>query len=50
MWSIAQTRLGSSATNAQIVSLWPKYYAQNSAVIGGDPNLLRPGEVLHLSG
>ncbi len=50
MWSIAQARIGPGATGTQIVALWPTYYAQNKAVIGSDPNLLRPGEVLHLSG
>ncbi len=50
MWSIARARIGPGATNAQIVVLWPQYYAQNKATIGGNPDLLRPGEVLHLTG
>lgn len=29
-------------------SLWPKIYAANRSIIGGNPNVLRAGQVLHI--
>lgn len=49
MWSLTASWLGPDATNAQIVAAWPTYYAQNRSVIGPDPSLLRPGEVLQVT-
>ncbi len=47
LWSITARTLGPSAGAAQIAARWPRWYAANRAVIGPDPNLLRPGQRLH---
>jgi hypothetical protein len=47
LWDIAARHLGPDATAADIAREWPRWYAANRAVIGADPNLLRPGELLH---
>jgi resuscitation-promoting factor RpfA len=47
LWDVAARHLGPNATAADIAREWPRWYAANRAVIGTDPNLLRPGEVLH---
>jgi nucleoid-associated protein YgaU len=46
LWLIAPRRLGSSATGAQLRAATDRWYATNHAVIGADPNLIRPGTVL----
>ncbi|MDT4943338.1 MAG: hypothetical protein QOH14_71 [Pseudonocardiales bacterium] len=46
LWRIAATRLGPDATSAEIADAWPHWYAANRAVIGADPALIRPGQVL----
>lgn len=48
LWLIEAHRLGPGATPARIARLWPALYAANSAVIGSDPGLLRPGQTLTL--
>ena len=45
LWSIAATELGPNATTTQIATRWPDWYAANRALIGPDPNLIRPGQV-----
>jgi hypothetical protein len=47
LWSIADRQLGSRATPTRIGALWPQWFAANRAVIGTDPDLIRPGQVLH---
>ncbi|TQS92414.1 hypothetical protein EU811_11610 [Arthrobacter sp. TS-15] len=46
LWSIAASRLGPFATDVDVALTWPKWYAANRAVIGGDPTVLLPGQVL----
>ena len=46
LWVIAARRLGQHASAAQIAGAWPRWYAVNAQVIGDDPSLIRPGEVL----
>lgn len=46
LWSIAARHLPPGATDAQIAAAWPHWYQANSAVIGADPDLVRPGQVL----
>jgi LysM repeat protein len=46
LWSIARSHLGEGATDIQIASAWPQWYAANRGVIGADPDLLRPGQRL----
>jgi hypothetical protein len=46
LWLIAARRLGPSASPAQIAAAWPGWYHANADVIGPDPNLIRPGQIL----
>ena len=46
LWTIARGRLGARATPARIAREWPRWFATNRAVIGADPDLLQPGQVL----
>jgi hypothetical protein len=46
LWLIAARRLGQHASDAEIAAAWPRWYAANADVIGGNPSLIRPGEVL----
>jgi hypothetical protein len=46
LWLIAARRLDPDATPAQVAAAWPRWYAANRAVIGDDPALIRPGQVL----
>ncbi len=45
LWRIAARDLG-EASDAQIAAAWPRWYAANRAVIGPDPDLIHPGQVL----
>ena len=47
LWHIAERALPSHAGSADIASAWPAWYASNAEVIGDDPDLLQPGQVLH---
>ena len=47
LWRIAQRALPPDAGAADIASTWPAWYATNAALIGDDPDLLQPGQVLH---
>lgn len=46
LWSIAASHLGPEATVEQVAREWPRWYAANRAVIGADPDLIRPGQEL----
>lgn len=52
LWYIAkvtlQQRWGRAPTNAEIAGYWPQIYDRNRAVIGGNPNLIHPGQVFVL--
>ncbi len=45
LWGIAQAHLD-DATDAEIAAEWPRWHTTNRAVIGADPHLIRPGQVL----
>lgn len=47
LWLIAARRLGPSAGAADIAAAWPRWYAANRALIGPDPALIHPGQVLY---
>jgi LysM repeat protein len=47
LWSIAAEHLAPDADDVTIAREWPAWYAANVGTIGSDPNLLRPGQVLH---
>lgn len=46
LWSIAARQLPASAAATRIDALWHRWYERNRAVIGADPDLLLPGQVL----
>lgn len=46
LWAIAEAHLGPGASEAEIAEAWPRWYAQNRGVIGDDPGLIHPGQVL----
>ncbi|RZT28072.1 LysM domain-containing protein [Kribbella sp. VKM Ac-2569] len=48
LWSIAARELGPSATADAIAARWPDWYATNRHVIGNDPDLILPGQVLRI--
>jgi len=48
LWSLARRALGQDATDAQVTAEWERWYAANSDVIGHDPDLIRPGQVLQV--
>lgn len=47
LWAIAARQLGPTASDVDIALHWPKWYAANRNVIGDDPGLLIPGQILH---
>lgn len=47
LWSISQELLGPGASDEEIAAAWPQLWAANGDRIV-DPDLLRPGTVLHL--
>jgi len=46
LWSIAARELGADASAEAIAARWPQWYAANRDVIGPDPDLILPGQVL----
>lgn len=46
LWSIAARHLGPMASDVDIALHWPKWYAANRHVVGDDPGLLVPGQIL----
>lgn len=46
LWLIAAHRLGPTAGPAAVAAAWPRWYAANRDVIGDDPNLIVPGQLL----
>ena len=46
LWDVAARHLGPAATAADIARQWPRWYAANRSVIGPDPGLIHPGDVL----
>lgn len=46
LWAIAARHLGPDACDAQISQEWRRWYAVNRDLIGPDPDLILPGQVL----
>jgi nucleoid-associated protein YgaU len=46
LWDIARRHLGPGASDAEVAAAWPRWYATNQHVIGPDPDVLLPGQVL----
>ncbi|HEY3534109.1 MAG TPA: hypothetical protein VGK60_00975 [Pedococcus sp.] len=47
LWGIVARHLGTHASDAEVAQAWPRWYAANRQVIGDDPDLVKPGQVLH---
>ena len=53
LWAIAKTRLeatGSKPSGSQVSTLWHAIYDANRSVIGNNPDLILPGQVLAIPG
>jgi hypothetical protein len=48
LWGLSADRLGPYATDVEIALDWPRLYQANRDVIGDNPHLLRPGQVLRV--
>lgn len=48
LWSIAERQLGPRATVVELVDYWHRTYELNLPVIGPDPDLILPGQLLEL--
>lgn len=46
LWAIVARHLGPGTTDLDIAEAWPRWYAANASVIGSDPDLIRPGQLL----
>jgi nucleoid-associated protein YgaU len=46
LWAIAARSLSGRRTPDRIAAAWPRWWAANRSVIGPDPDLVRPGQVL----
>lgn len=47
LWTIAARHLGLDASDTMVAESWPRWYETNKKVIGKDPQLLQPGQILH---
>jgi nucleoid-associated protein YgaU len=47
LWVIAAARIGRPASDDQVAVAWPRWYVANRVEIGSDPNLIKPGQILH---
>lgn len=48
LWAIAARQLPTGSSAARIDAAWRRVYALNRAVVGADPNVLQPGQILHV--
>lgn len=46
LWDLAAAHLGPDASDAEIATEWQHWYLENRLVIGHDPDLILPGQVL----
>lgn len=46
LWTIAARELGPGASEVEIAARWPLWYQANRNIIGADPNVLLPGQLL----
>lgn len=48
LWDLAARHLGQEATSEEIARAWPQWFAANRDLIGSNPDLLLPGQVLRI--
>jgi len=48
LWALAAAELGPGASAADVTERWRLVYRRNRGVIGADPDLIRPGQLLRL--
>ncbi|WP_346925338.1 LysM peptidoglycan-binding domain-containing protein [uncultured Arthrobacter sp.] len=48
LWTLSAARLGPFASDVDIALDWPRLYQANRDVIGANPHLLRPGQILRI--
>jgi nucleoid-associated protein YgaU len=48
LWSLSAAQLGPFASDVDIATAWPRLYQANRQVIGENPDVLLPGQVLRL--
>jgi LysM repeat protein len=46
LWAIAEHHLPAGSSAVDVAAAWPAWYAENHDVIGPDPDLIHPGQVL----
>jgi nucleoid-associated protein YgaU len=46
LWDLAADALGGTPTDADVAAAWPRWHEANRDVIGADPDVLLPGQVL----
>jgi nucleoid-associated protein YgaU len=46
LWDIAAFAMGPEATDVDIALAWPRWYEANRSVIGQNPDVLLPGQIL----
>ncbi len=46
LWRIAAAHLPAGSSDADVASAWPLWYAANRDVVGPDPGLIHPGQLL----
>lgn len=47
LWTITARHLSVDASDADVAETWPRWYEANRDVIGENPELLQPGQILH---
>jgi nucleoid-associated protein YgaU len=47
LWVIAEEHLPAGASKALVDATWHRWYQANRGVIGGNPDLILPGQHLH---
>ncbi|MEA5453107.1 hypothetical protein SPF06_00090 [Sinomonas sp. JGH33] len=46
LWTIVGRQLGPGATELDVAEAWPRWFDANREVIGNDPDVIRPGQLL----
>ena len=46
LWDIAAQPMGPGASDVEIALQWPRWYEANRAIIGQNPDVLLPGQIL----